>query len=121
MLILKLLGRDSSDIGHCQILPVTGLELQSTSQFVAASAGPECAWEGPSCTPSLSSTSTKPWVRPAKDPKDSEICLYQLAVCSIQSLKECLSVASERFSVSHQVGVAFTRLIEIQPQHKYWL
>ena len=29
----------------------TRLELQSHPQFVAASAGPGCEWEGPSCAP----------------------------------------------------------------------
>ena len=59
----------------------TCLELQSDPQFVAASAGPGCMGEGPSCAPRPAFSSTETGGTSAKIPRYPEICLHLMACC----------------------------------------
>ena len=88
----------------------TCFDLQNDPQFVVASVGPLCAWERPSCTPRLASTSTEPGNRSTKGPKHRKIYLHlpPPAGCLLVSVTERASrgtlVAQHSFSASYQVG-----------------
>lgn len=56
--IYLILYRSTTVIVHISINQK--LDQQRDQQLVAASAGPGCAWEGPSCAPKLAFTSTRP-------------------------------------------------------------
>lgn len=92
---------EDSGAGQCYAAgdwPCTScLELQSYPHFVAASAGPGCAWKGPRCIPRPAFISPGPGSRSARVPRHPEICLCLPlpAGCLLGLIREKASAALE--------------------------
>ena len=92
--------------------------LQSNPQFVAASVGCGCVWEGPSCAPRLGFASTELGGRSVKGLRHHEMCLYLplpdgcLLALVTDRASGGIPVAYGRFSVSHQLRVSVVLQID---------